>query len=178
MSFEATYCLVIIILCVQWSMYYYHDNNRAITRSKHRPVLRTNSKIYKKRTTNQEEAEMSPASIIEQNLKPPSLPTAKPSSQKRKPLPPQKTPKSKGPLAPPPLPYQGNVYTPQNTDDDFVDSEFEDYDDDEFAEPEETYETMLSTADNVAYKNRSRAVAHHTHKQRQIPEECYDYLPS
>ena len=159
-------------------MYYYHDNNRAITRSQNRPVLRTNSKIYKKRNMNQEEAEMSPASIVEQNLKPPSLPTAKPSSQQRKPLPPQKNPKGKGSLAPPPLPYQGNVYTQQNTDNDFIDSEFEDYDDDEFAEPEETYETMLSTADNVAYKNRSRAAAHHTHKQRQIPEECYDYLPS
>jgi hypothetical protein len=158
-------------------MYYYHDNNRAITRAKNRPVLRTNSKIYKKKPANQEEAEMSPASVIEQNLKPPSLPTAKPSSQRRKPAPPQKTPQGKGPLVPPPLSYQGNLYTQQNTEDDFVDSEFEDYDD-EFAEPEETYETMLSTADNVAYKNRSKAAAHHTHKQRQMPEEYYDYLPS
>ena len=75
---------------------------------------------------------------------------------------------------PPNQSYQGNLYTPQNTE--TVDSEFEDYDDDEFAEPEETYETMLSTADNVAYKNRPKA--QHAHKQRQLPEEYYDYLPS
>lgn len=118
---------------------------------------------------------MSPASIVEQNLKPLSLPTAKPLSPWRQQQ--QKTQRSKGPHVPPPLPHQRNFYTPQDTEEDFVDSEFEDYDDDEFAEPEETYETMLSTADNVAYKNRSRA-AHQTHKQRPIPEECYDYLPS
>ena len=124
---------------------------------------------------------MSPASIIEQNLKPPSLPTVKPSLQRRQQQHHHHQPKSqrsKGPLVPPQLTYQGNFCTPQNTEQDLVDSEFEDYDDDdEFAEPEETYETMLSTADNVAYKNRSKA-AHHTHKQRQMPEEYYDYLPS
>ena len=127
---------------------------------------------------------MSPASIIEQNLKPPSLPTAIPSSHRRQQQQQQrhqrhqpKNERSKGPLVPPPQPYHGNFYTPQNTEEDLVDSEFEDYDDDEFAEPEETYETMLSTADNVAYKNKPRA-AHHTHKQRQMPEEYYDYLPS
>ena len=148
---------------------------RAIKRSKNRPVLRTNSKIYKKKE--QDGTELTAEGVIEDTLKPPSLPTTKkpqqlPHRQNQR----QWTQKSKGPLVPSKYPPQGNYYTSQKQEAPQIDSEFDD-DDDEFGEPEETYETMF-TADNVAYKNRGQRPKPPKNKPKQLPEEFYDYLPT
>lgn len=155
---------------------------RAIRRSKNRPVLRTNSKIYKK--GGQQETEMTPERVIEDHLKPPSLPTARkqqPPSQTKQPVKCPQIQLKKGPIAPPPKPNHGNLYTHQSQDTGPIDSEFEDsYED--FSEPEETYETMFSTEDNVAYKNRHiqrpKPPPQKNNNNKQLPEEFYDYLPS
>ena len=130
---------------------------------------------------------MSPASTAEESLKPASLPTKKQQQQSSRRQPEQQQQKGRGPLIPPKNPFHGNLYTPQNQDLQPSDTEFDDFedtfeDDGDFPEPEETYETMLSTADNVAYKNRPHAQRPqrqrtHAHKQKPLPEEYYDYLP-